>query len=290
MKKRAILLFSFFILMTAHLIAQEVKGRITDKSTNVPMQGVTINLEGSQLSTQTDAAGNFSLPVNKPYPLTLSFTYVGFRTRSVSVTGPEGLNIEMEPVNTSLNDIVVVGYGTVKKRDLTGSVVSVKGNEVRKVAAGNAMESLQGKLPGVDVVRTSGAAGARPNVTVRGNRSILADNAPLYIVDGIQYNNYQDINPNDIQSMEVLKDASSTAIYGSRGANGVILITTKKGLTGKPKVSFGMYYGVSEVAGYPKPMTGPQYADLKRQAFRTIGTWNSPGARSTKPSRTQATG
>lgn len=276
MKKRAILLFSFFLLMTAHLIAQEVKGRITDKSTNAPMQGVTINLEGSQLSTQTDAAGNFSLPVNKPYPLTLSFTYVGFRTRSVSVTGPDGLNIEMEPVNTSLNDIVVVGYGTVKKRDLTGSVVSVKGNEVRKVAAGNAMESLQGKLPGVDVVRTSGAAGARPNVTVRGNRSILADNGPLYIVDGIQYNNYQDINPNDIQSMEVLKDASSTAIYGSRGANGVILITTKKGLTGKPKVSFGMYYGVNEVAGYPIPMTGSQYADLKRQAFRTIGTWNSP--------------
>lgn len=276
MKKSAILLFSFFLLATAHLMAQEVKGRIIDKSGNLPLQGVTVSVKGSQVSTQTDAGGNFSLPVSAPYPIALTLTYVGFRTQTVTVSGPDALNIELEPVNSSLTDIVVVGYGTVRKRDLTGSVVSVKGNEVRKVASGNAMESLQGKLPGVDIVRTSGSPGVRTNVTVRGNRSILADNGPLYIVDGIQYNNYQDINPNDIQSMEVLKDASSTAIFGSRGANGVILITTKKGLSGKPKVSFGMFYGVSDVAGYPKPMTGPQFADLKRQASRTIGTWNSP--------------
>ncbi|MGL6269804.1 MAG: TonB-dependent receptor plug domain-containing protein, partial [Chitinophagaceae bacterium] len=276
MKKRAILLFSFFLLASAYLMAQEVKGRIIDKSSNSPLQGVTVSVQGSQVSTQTDAGGNFTLPLSAPYPISLTLTYVGFRNQSATVSGPDAVNIELEPVNSTLSDIVVVGYGTVKKRDLTGSVVSVKGNEVRKVASGNAMESLQGKLPGVDIVRISGSPGARTNVTVRGNRSILADNGPLYIVDGIQYNNYQDINPNDIQSMEVLKDASSTAIFGSRGANGVILITTKKGLSGKPKVSFGMFYGISEVAGYPKPMSGPQFADLKRQAFHTIGTWNSP--------------
>jgi TonB-linked SusC/RagA family outer membrane protein len=275
MKKRSLLLLLFLPLVLVSLQAQDIKGRIVDKLNNTPLQGVTIIVQGTSLSTQSDAAGNFTLASKAAFPLTLSVSYVGYKPVNIPISGAEAGNIELEAVNATLSDIVVVGYGTVRKRDLTGSVVSVKGNEVRKVAAGNAMESLQGKLPGVDITRTSGSAGVKSNVTVRGNRSILADNGPLYIVDGIQYNNYQDINPNDIQSMEVLKDASSTAIFGSRGANGVILITTKKGMAGKPKVSFGMYYGVSDVAGYPKPMTGPQYADLKRQANRTIGKWNS---------------
>ncbi|MEO8404471.1 MAG: SusC/RagA family TonB-linked outer membrane protein, partial [Chitinophagaceae bacterium] len=139
----------------------------------------------------------------------------------------------------------------------------------------NIIESVQGKVAGVDIVRTSGGAGANVSVTVRGNRSLIAGNSPLYIVDGIQYGSFQDINPNDIESIEFLKDASSTAIYGSRGANGVIIITTKKGANGKAKVSLSSYYGISDVAGYPKPMTGPEYANLKREAARTAGTWHS---------------
>jgi TonB-dependent SusC/RagA subfamily outer membrane receptor len=157
----------------------------------------------------------------------LVFSYVGYEPQEIKVGEKTQFNLSLVSAASSLENIVVIGYGTVKKRDLTGAVVSLKGDEVKKVAAGNVMESVQGKVAGVDITRTSGGAGSNVNVTVRGNRSILAQNTPLFIVDGIQYANFQDINPNDIQSMEVLKDAASTAIYGSRGANGVIIITTK---------------------------------------------------------------
>lgn len=196
-----------------------------------------------------------------------------------SVTAGPGesspLNIRLQKDNKSLEEVVVVGYGQVKKRDLTGAVTAIKGEELKKIPSTNVMETVQGKVPGVDITKSNGAAGAQVNVTVRGNRSITAGNGPLYIVDGVQYTNIQDINPNDIQSMEVLKDASSTAIYGSRGANGVIIVTTKKGATGKPEVTFNSYVGVSQVAGYPNMNTGPQYVALKREANRTIDRWST---------------
>ncbi|MEP6674343.1 MAG: TonB-dependent receptor [Ferruginibacter sp.] len=250
-----------------------IKGKVTDEN-GLPLIGVSIKVKGTNRGTSTNNKGEFSIDADDDE--TLQFSYVGFDIKEVKVGSSVLLNISLLSVKRDLEAVIVIGYGSVKKKDLTGSVISVKAEEIRKVPAANIMESLQGKLPGVDIVRTNGAAGATSMVTVRGNRSILAQNGPLYIVDGIQYSNYQDINSNDIQSMEVLKDASSTAIYGSRGANGVIIITTKKGGAGKPKIAAGSYYGVSEVAGYPKPMTGPQYADLKRQSYRTIGTWNSP--------------
>ena len=146
------------------------------------------------------------------------------------------------------------------------------------------MESLQGKIPGADITRTNGSAASGTSITIRGNRSLIANNSPLVIVDGIQYGSIQDINPNDIQSLEVLKDASSTAIYGSRGANGVIIVTTKKGSTGKPKINFNAYYGVNSLEEYPRYMTSSQYANWRREANRRItiaginpgGNWNSP--------------
>src|SRR5690606_38701206 len=128
------------------------------------------------------------------------------------------------------------------------------GDEIAKVPSANMLESVQGKVSGMDVTRSSGSASSGVNITIRGNRSITAQNGPLYIVDGIQYSNIQDINPNDVESMEVLKDASSTAIYGSRGANGVIIITTKKGKTGAAQITFNAYAGVSKVARYPEVM------------------------------------
>jgi TonB-dependent starch-binding outer membrane protein SusC len=277
--KKILIAFSFLLCMVIQLYAQEgvIKGKVIDKSNNAPLQGVTVTIAGQASSTTlTDVSGNFALSAKGITNPSLTFTYIGFKTITLPLSEGDAGVVELEPVNSSLTDVVVVGYGTVRKRDLTGSVVSVKSEEIKKVPAGNAMEALQGKIPGVDIVRTSGQSGARSNVTVRGNRSILADNGPLYIVDGIQYSNYEDINPADIQSMEVLKDASSTAIYGSRGANGVIIITTKKGASGKVKVSAGAYYGVTDVAGYPKPMNGLEFTNLKRQAFRTIGIWNSP--------------
>lgn len=252
--------------------ARTITGRVTDENGH-PLANVSINIKGAPGGAVTNDQGLFTISASDNDVLV--FSYVGYDAQEVKVGGASSLTIAMVSAKRDLENVVVIGYGTVRKKDLTGAVVSVKGDEIKKIAASNVMESVQGKIAGVDIVRTSGAAGANVNVTVRGNRSIIAGNGPLYIVDGIQYDSYQDINANDIQSMEVLKDASSTAIYGSRGANGVILITTRKGVSGKLSVFANAYYGVSEVAGYPVPMNGPQFANLKRQAYRTKGIWNS---------------
>ncbi|MFL5748523.1 MAG: TonB-dependent receptor [Niastella sp.] len=251
---------------------KKVTGKITDPN-GTPLSGVTVTIKGTSKATTTNEQGVFTITAEDNDVLV--FTYVGFDPQEIKVGDNTQINLSLTSAASSLENIVVIGYGTVKKRDLTGSVVSLKGDEVKKIAAGNVMESVQGKVAGVDITRTSGGAGSSVNVTVRGNRSILAQNTPLFIVDGIQYPNFQDINPNDIQSMEVLKDASSTAIYGSRGANGVIIITTKRGAAGKVRVGVNTYYGVNKKTGYPVPMNGPQYAELKRQGARTAGTWNS---------------
>ncbi|WPQ66530.1 TonB-dependent receptor [Chitinophaga sancti] len=270
-------MFCWLVLSTvswAFAQTHVIKGKVTDATTGEPLIMVSVQLKGTTTGTQTDASGNFSINVPNPQGV-LTFTYMGYEALSRNIDGNTSLNIAMTKDNKQLDEVVVIGYGEVKKRDLTGSVVSVKGAELKKVPTTNVMESVQGKLPGVDITKSSGASGAKINVTVRGNRSIRADNGPLYIVDGVQYQNIQDINSNDIQSMEVLKDASSTAIYGSRGANGVIIITTRKGALGKPKVSLNTYVGNNEVAGYPSMMTGPQYVALKREAYHTTGRWNS---------------
>jgi len=251
-----------------------VKGRVTDASSGSALPLVSVQVKGTTSGTQTDTHGNFTLQVPDGKRTELLFSYVGY-TPLTMVADNVNLTVKMESNNKKLDEIVVVGYGMVKKRDLTGAVVSVKGEELKKVPSTNVMEAAQGRLPGVDITRSSGAAGAKVNVTVRGNRSIKASNGPLYIVDGVQYENIQDINPNDIQSMEVLKDASSTAIYGSRGANGVIMVTTKRGTSGKPKVNVSSYVGVSEVNGYPRMSNGEEYTALKREANRTTGRWNS---------------
>src|SRR5688572_2418769 len=254
-------------------IEKKVTGKITDPN-GAPLSGVTVTIKGTTKATSTNEEGVFTISADDNDVLV--FSYVGYESQEIKVGDKTQFSLSLVSAASSLENIVVIGYGTVKKRDLTGAVVSLKGDEVKKVPAGNVMESVQGKVAGVDITRTSGGAGSMVNVTVRGNRSILAQNTPLFIVDGIQYPNFQDINPNDIQSMEVLKDASSTAIYGSRGANGVIIITTKRGASGKIRVGANAYYGVNKESGYPVPMNGPQYAELKRQASRTAGAWSSP--------------
>ncbi len=277
MKTKIICLLMLLAGSFLHSAAQtrQLRGTVTD-SDGLPLAGVSIVEKSSSAGTKTDDKGSFLLTLNGNSQQTvLVFSYVGYLTETITVNANSPVTLKLQKEVKALDEVVVIGYGTTRKKDLTGSVVSVKGDEVKKVAAANAMESLQGKLPGVDIVRTSGGAGANVSVTVRGNRSVTAGNGPLYIVDGIQYSNYQDINTSDIQSMDVLKDASSTAIFGSRGANGVIIITTKRGSAGKIKVSSNAYYGVSDLTGYPRPMTGPEYANLKRQASRTAGVWNS---------------
>ncbi|UYQ94877.1 TonB-dependent receptor [Chitinophaga horti] len=276
MKK--IYLFFLLLLATVHWAQAQtrtIRGKVTDAGTGAGLPFVSVQLKGSTTGAKTDENGNFSLtvPAGKA---DLQFTYMGYLTITQPHEGNANVVVKMEKDDKKLDEVVVIGYGQVRKRDLTGAVVSVKGEELRKIPSTNVMESVQGKVPGVDITKSSGASGAKINVTVRGNRSITAGNSPLYIVDGIQYGNIEDINPNDIQSMEVLKDASSTAIYGSRGANGVIIVTTKRGSTGKAQVSFNAYGGISEVAGYPKMNTGPEYVALKREANRTNNRWNSP--------------
>jgi TonB-linked SusC/RagA family outer membrane protein len=275
--KRMLCMLTLLLAVTiANAQSRRITGSVKNADTNEPLAGASITIKGSTAGVTSDAAGNFSFSIPDKTGTVLVISSTGFTETSITVGGQTSFAILLRADQKRLDEVVVIGYGTVKKRDLTGSVASVKGDEIKKVASQNIMESVQGKVPGVDIVRTSGAAGANVSVTVRGNRSIIAGNEPLYIVDGIQYSNYQDLNPNDIESMEVLKDGSSTAIYGSRGANGVIIITTKRGVANKTKVSANAYYGVNDVAGYPVPMTGPQFANLKRQANRTTGVWNSP--------------
>ena len=250
-----------------------ITGKVTDDKGEA-LANVTVMVKGHNKGVSTSLQGLYSISADNN--AVLVFSFIGYESQEIGIGGRTTINVSMVTNKKELDQVVVVGYGQVKKKDLTGAVVSIKGDEVKKVAGNNVMESVQGKMPGVDIVRTSGAAGATVNITVRGNRSITAANGPLFIVDGIQYSNYQDINPNDIQSMEVLKDASSTAIFGAKGANGVVIISTKRGTSGKAHITAGAYYGQSKVAGYPKPMTGPEFADLKRQAYRTTGLWNSP--------------
>jgi TonB-dependent starch-binding outer membrane protein SusC len=277
MKNVGLLICFLFCMTTASWSqSRQIKGKVIEKATGSPLSEVSVMIKGTNTGTLTDKNGNFTITAPGTGKIDLEVSLISYGTQQVPVDGTSEVTISLDKEAKSMDEVVVVGYGAVRKRDLTGAVASVKGEEVKKVPASNVIESVQGKVAGVDIVRTSGGAGARPAVAIRGNRSINANNSPLYIVDGIQYDNFQDINANDIESMDVLKDASSTAIYGSRGANGVIIITTKKGSTGKARITANAYYGVSEAAGYPVPMTGPEYADLKRQAYRTIGTWNSP--------------
>lgn len=278
---KVIRLCCFFILFLAtDVIAQvrKITGTIlSDDNLKEPLIGASVMVKGTTKGGVTDFEGKFEMEIDESDPVTLVVRYMGYKEMEVSVGQQSELTISLPPTGgKTLDDVVVVGYGVVKKRDLTGAVTSLKSAELQKVPTQSVVESVQGKVPGMDITRSSGKAGAPINVTVRGNRSLKAGNGPLYIVDGIQYNNIEDINPADIQSMEVLKDASSTAIYGSRGANGVIIVTTKRGAEGKARIFFNTYAGASTVAGYPKVYDGNGYATLRREAYRTIGTWTGP--------------
>lgn len=250
-----------------------ITGKIQGNQADSLLIGALVVQKGTPNAVETDEGGNFSIEVSDTGKVILLITYDNYKAKEVEVGTQTNIVVKLEEEEvTQLEEVVIVGYGVVKKSDLTGSVASVKTEEINKVPTANVLESVQGKVAGVDITRTSGSAGAKPVIAVRGNRSITAGNDPLYIVDGVQYSNIEDINSNDIQSMEVLKDASSTAIYGSRGSNGVIIITTKsnkyeKG-TDKIKVFFNAYSGISTPSGFPKALSGTEFVKLKREAFR----------------------
>lgn len=218
------ILLNMFCLMT---FAQQhsIKGIVSDKA-GEPIIGVAVVEKGTGNGTTTDIDGKYQLSVSSPES-TLIFSYLGYLSQEIVVGTKRDIQVTLQENTTELDEVVIIGYGVVKKRDLTGSVSSVKAADIEKVSASNAMQAMQARVPGLDIQQNSGQAGASLNMTLRGNRSINASNAPLVLVDGVEYGSTIDLSASDIESMEVLKDASSTAIYGTRGANGVIIITTK---------------------------------------------------------------
>jgi TonB-linked SusC/RagA family outer membrane protein len=278
MKKQLLLLL--LLLPWLGLYAQnkrQVTGKVTDGTTQESLIGVTVAIKGTATGTVTNETGAFILDVPEDGNAELVITYVGYLTETIAVGSQSEINVSLKTDTQNLGEVIVIGYGEINRRDVAGAIVSVKSEDLVKIPSTNVMESLQGKLPGVDITRSSGEAGAGINITVRGNRSISASNNPLFIVDGIQYNSIQDINPNDIESMEVLKDASTTAVYGSRGANGVIIVTTKKAKSGKLRLTFNSYVGTSNIET-PAFSNGGQYVTHKLEANRIINPDGSYGA------------
>ena len=269
-----------FVLSGVMAFAQTktVTGTIVDEF-GEPIIGANVLVKGTTNGAVTDIDGNYSITgVSDSDELVVS--YIGYASQTLPVGSQSTFNITMKEDGENLEEVVVVGYGVQKKKDLTGSVSSIKSADIQNVAAANAMQAMQAKVPGMDLQQSSGQAGAGVSITMRGNRSISADNGPLILVDGVVYGSTLDIPAGDIESMDILKDASSTAIYGSRGANGVILITTKRGKAGKTRVDLNAYnsfnsatsdirnkYGMDEVQLYVDRANYDEYI--------TNGSWGT---------------
>ena len=251
------LLAAFFVLAPPEVLAQTIaKGQVFD-STNEPVIGATVVEKGSpKNATITDFDGKFELKLQSGKQVVI--TFIGMKPKTVNATN--NMKVTMEDDNTTLNDVVVIGYGSVKKKDLTGSVSTVNSETLQAVPVANASEALTGKMPGVQITTTEGSPDAEIKIRVRGGGSITQSNDPLYIVDGFPVESISDIPSNDIEDITVLKDASSTAIYGSRGANGVILVTTKSGKEGKTKVSYNAYYSWKKIAKKQDVLSARDYA------------------------------
>ncbi len=243
-----------------------ITGRVFDPN-GLPMPGVNVLEKGTTNGALTDAEGKFSIDVSSGQAV-LSFSFIGFTTLDVAVGNQTAINVTLSEVVTGLDEVVVIGYGTAKKKDLTGSVASITGSVMRDVPSSNITQALQGRVSGVDMEQTSTKPGSQLQIRIRGTRSLNASNDPLVVLDGIPFaGSIGDINPSDIKSVDILKDASATAIYGSRGANGVILVTTNKGLMGqKAQFTYNGYYGVKNIfAQYPM-MNGPEFRALRTAA------------------------
>jgi TonB-dependent starch-binding outer membrane protein SusC len=271
------LLMSMLCLVTFG--QKTIRGTVKD-ATGEPMIGVSISIVGNATNgTVTDLNGNFTLVKVSPESV-LKFSYIGYQTKTIKVGTQSNITVVLEDNSKTLDELVVVGYGTMKRRDLTGSISSIKAADLEKVASANAMQAMQAKVPGLDITQSSGQAGGALNINLRGTRSILAQNDPLILVDGVTYGSTLDINAEDIESMEILKDASSTAIYGSKGANGVIIITTKRGKSGKTKINFSAYNSFNSPTSTPTSMYGD--TEIQRlidkanyTADKASGNWGS---------------
>jgi TonB-dependent SusC/RagA subfamily outer membrane receptor len=253
---RFILSAVFFLSFTT-LAGQTtaVTGIVTDTS-GEPLPGATVMVRGQQTGTVTDMNGKYRIDVSKAKGEVLVFSFVGMTAETVAVNGRQVLNVVLKDADVSLNETVVIGYGTAKKKDLTGSVASIHADALEKIPTSTIGEALTGRLPGVQVVTTDGAPDAEIKINVRGANSITQSSAPLYIVDDFPVADISDLTPSNIASVDVLKDASATAIYGSRGSNGVIIITTKSAKEGRISLSLNAYMGFRNMVHDPE-MLGP---------------------------------
>lgn len=242
----------------------EITGVVVD-SKNMPIPGANVIEKGTNNGVSTDLDGKFTIRVSGSNSV-LVFSFIGFENKEETVGQSKSLNIILNEQNSALNEVVIVGYGAVKKKDLTGAVATVKSSEIVLNPVASPMEALQGRVSGLDIQRESGKAGTAPKVLLRGNRSLTASQDPLYIVDGIP-SSINNLNTNDIETIDVLKDASSTAIYGSSGANGVIIITTKKAKAGKLQIDLNSYFGLNGFSSFPAPLTGDKWLNYKRDRF-----------------------
>ncbi|WP_026314816.1 SusC/RagA family TonB-linked outer membrane protein [Bacteroides gallinarum] len=242
-----------------------VKGIVKDNF-GEPIIGANVTEKGTTNGMITDLDGNFSLTVQKNSTLVIS--YIGYVTQEIPIKGNANLNITLKEDSKALEEVVVIGYGTARKSDVTGSIASVGGDKLREIPATNITYALQNRIAGVDMAQTSSQPGATMQIRIRGTRSLTASNDPLVVLDGIPFmGNLSDINPGDIKSTDILKDASSTAIYGSRGANGVILITTNKGAQGTPaKFTYNGYVGAKSVFSKYPMMSGQKFAEMRKYA------------------------
>lgn len=282
MKKLILMSLLWVWLMPAAMAQQQVSGKVTDYSTGEDLPGVNILLKGTTTGTITDIDGNYKLEVPGSDAV-LVFSFIGYEGEEITVGSQRTIDVQLMPDLTTLDEVVVTGYGTMKKSDLTGAVASVSGEKLRNTVATNVDQALQGRVAGVQVTQNSGQPGGAVSIRIRGTNSITGSNEPLYVIDGIQFQgdgastsgfdwaggaNGQNtvsplstISPSDIESIDVLKDASATAIYGSRAANGVVIITTKRGKAGQSNITYDGYYAVQELPKKLDMMNLPQYAE-----------------------------
>lgn len=281
MKNRKLLILFLFLLGSMQLLSQQrtITGTVTDNSDGSTIPGVSILAIGTEIGTVTDIDGNYSLTIEETVTK-LRFSFMGMRTEEIEIGTSAIINIRLESDNIGLDEVVVIGYGSVKKSDLTGSVALVNMDDLSEVPSSSFDKKLQGRVAGVQVTALSGQPGGATSMKIRGANSIMSGTEPLYVIDGVLMESQQNlswigspaenglssINPNDIESINILKDASATAIYGARGANGVVIITTKKGKIGKDKISFKAYVGMQQKASHIDVMNASQFATLFDEA------------------------
>ncbi|GMQ29336.1 SusC/RagA family TonB-linked outer membrane protein [Algoriphagus confluentis] len=281
--RKVLLLGLMLFLVSAAAFAQSrvITGTVTSTEDGMGVPGATVLVKGTTIGTATDIDGKYSISVPAGSNV-LVFTFVGLTTQEVNIGNRTTIDVALESDVTALGEVIVTGYGTQPKREVTGAVSSVKGEAIQNLPLQSFDRALQGRAAGVQVRSSSGLPGGAVNIRIRGVGSINAGNEPLFIVDGVQLNNQSNasftqsnplafLNPNDIESMEILKDAASAAIYGSQAANGVVIITTKKGKQGKARFEFNAFAGETQPLKYLDVLGGAEWFEMRRDAYINSG-------------------